>query len=446
MGACRRMQSYDPVAAVLAPAGMGHLMPIVTYMFCPPRAPRDNRHYLNINGAWTATGVTIDGTMLATGAISGGAGTFSFTDPAACVYKVSVEWESGNYNRRVLELGFNRALTVGEVASFDLAFITAIVAGTGLDPAVCSVATAGSLADSSVWGTFKSDVSRSIIGGVTSSPPVVSTYSLVYKVAGAYQGGVLAPNGEIHFVPTFAVRGQKINAAGVVSTYSLAYTVVGAYAGGVLASNGDIHFVPYHAVVGQKISPAGVVSTYALAYTVGGTCQGGVLAPNGDIHFVPYSAVVGQKINAAGVVSTYSLAYTVADAYVGGVLAPNGDIHFVPLNAVVGQKISPAGVVSTYSLAYTVANAYRGGVLAPNGDIHFVPFSAVVGQKINAAGVVSTYSLAYTVANAYIGGVLAPNGDIHFVPYSATRGQKLSINPVVPFSLNMCLTQWINKL
>ena len=83
----------------------------------------------------------------------------------------------------------------------------------------------------------------------------------------------------------------------VGSTYSLVYTAVAAYYGGVLAPNGDIHFVPLNATVGQKISPAGLVSTYSLVYTVVGAYHGGVLAPNGDIHFVPYFATVGQKIS-----------------------------------------------------------------------------------------------------------------------------------------------------
>jgi hypothetical protein len=68
-----------------------------------------------------------------------------------------------------------------------------------------------------------------------------------------------------------------------------------AYYGGVLAPNGDIHFVPFNATVGQKISSAGVVSTYSLVYT-GGTYLGGVLAPNGDIHFVPFGTSRGQKV------------------------------------------------------------------------------------------------------------------------------------------------------
>jgi hypothetical protein len=76
---------------------------------------------------------------------------------------------------------------------------------------------------------------------------------LVNTGAGTYIGGVLAPNGDIHFVPYAATMGQKINAAGVVSTYTLVNTA-GAYLGGVLAPNGDIHFVPYTAAVGQKIS------------------------------------------------------------------------------------------------------------------------------------------------------------------------------------------------
>jgi hypothetical protein len=234
--------------------------------------------------------------------------------------------------------------------------------------------------------------------------------------------------------------------AGIVSTYSLAYTANSAYYNGVLAPNGDIHFVPYRAVVGQKINTlTDVVSTYSLVYTGNSTYRGGVLAPNGDIHFVPYNANRGQKINSSGVVSTYSLVYSRTDAYTGGVLAPNGDIHFVPYNANRGQKISSAGVVSTYSLVYTTTEAYSGGVLAPNGDIHFVPHFADRGQKVSAAGVVSTYSLVYTGLSAYIGGVLAPNGSIYFVPHSAVVGQKIATCPAIPFGLDTCLSSYLNK-
>jgi len=281
------------------------------------------------------------------------------------------------------------------------------------------------------WTKFKKILDRGVEAGTLYSNPMVSTYSLVYTAAGAYNGGVLAPNGDIHFVPLNANRGQKINMSGVVSTYSLVYTAADAYIGGVLAPNGDIYFVSANAVVGQKIDASGVVSTYSLVYTTAAAYVGGVLAPNGDIYFVPANAVVGQKIDASGVVSTYSLVYTTTNAYSGGVLAPNGDIHFVPRSGNRGQKISASGVVSTYSLVYTTTNAYIGGVLAPNGDIHFVPASANRGQKIDINGVVSTYSLVYTTGFAYYAGVLMPNGDIHFVPFSAAVGQKIDASGVV---------------
>jgi hypothetical protein len=275
---------------------------------------------------------------------------------------------------------------------------------------------------------------------------IVSTYSLVYTVNGAYYGGVLSPNGDIHMIPFSASVGQKISSSGVVSTYSLVYTVNGAYIGGVLSPNGDIHMIPFSASVGQKISSSGVVSTYSLVYTVNGAYYGGVLSPNGDIHMIPYNASVGQKISSSGVVSTYSLIYTTTGAYYGGVLDSNGNIHLVPHYASVGQKISSSGVVSTYSLIYTTTYAYWGGVLSPNGDIHIIPYNASVGQKISSSGVVSTYSLVYTVNGAYVGGVLSPNGDIHMIPFSASVGQKISILVDKPFSLALCCSPYLNKL
>ena len=144
-----------------------------------------------------------------------------------------------------------------------------------------------------------------------------------------------------------ATNGGKLFTSQLITTYTLVYTSVTAYSGGVLAPNGDIHFVPYSATVGQKINSAGVVSTYTLAYTaVTVAYAGGVLVPNGDIYFIPLSGRVGQKINSAGVVSTYTLAYSVGTAYSGGVLMPNGDIYFIPFGAAVGQKITTFSTIN----------------------------------------------------------------------------------------------------
>jgi len=98
-------------------------------------------------------------------------------------------------------------------------------------------------------------------------------------------------------VPYNSQVGQKISPKGVVSTYSLVYTGEGLYRGGVLAPNGDIHFVPYNATVGQKISPSGNVSTYSLAYTTNKAYAGGCLDIFGNIHFIPYNSKIGQKVS-----------------------------------------------------------------------------------------------------------------------------------------------------
>lgn len=67
-------------------------------------------------------------------------------------------------------------------------------------------------------------INDTIDGGFLTTTPIVSTYSLAYTVANSYMGGILAPNGDVHFIPCYSTRGQKISPSGVVSTYSLAYT------------------------------------------------------------------------------------------------------------------------------------------------------------------------------------------------------------------------------
>jgi len=148
----------------------------------------------------------------------------------------------------------------------------------------------------SAWPNLQTALYRSVNGGTTFSSGMISTYSLVKTTSAAYFGGILAFNGDIHFVPQSANVGQKVDVNGVVSTYSLAYTTTSAYAGGVLAPNGDIHFVPSSGAMGQKVSVIGTVSTYSLTYTVAAAYAGGVLTSTGDIHFMPYSAARGQKV------------------------------------------------------------------------------------------------------------------------------------------------------
>ena len=58
------------------------------------------------------------------------------------------------------------------------------------------------------WRDFKNLLNKSVTAGSIFSNPIVSTYSLIYTVLNAYVGGILAPNGDIHFVPQGANRGQ----------------------------------------------------------------------------------------------------------------------------------------------------------------------------------------------------------------------------------------------
>ena len=70
--------------------------------------------------------------------------------------------------------------------------------------------------DEVAFQNFQKNLYKSVNGGVAfnnnGTNGIVSTYSLVYTTAsGAYFGGVLAPNGDIHFVPLSADRGQSIS-------------------------------------------------------------------------------------------------------------------------------------------------------------------------------------------------------------------------------------------
>lgn len=52
-------------------------------------------------------------------------------------------------------------------------------------------------------------LNKSAKAGSLFSNTVVSTYSLAYTYSGAYEGGVLDLNGNLHFCPSYSGRGQK---------------------------------------------------------------------------------------------------------------------------------------------------------------------------------------------------------------------------------------------
>jgi hypothetical protein len=267
-----------------------------------------------------------------------------------------------------------------------------------------------------------------------------------------YCGGVLAPNGDVHFIPSIAKHGLKINKYGVVSTYNLIYkspdsfydTVGGEYVGGVLAPNGDIHFVPYLATIGQKISTtANTSTTYTTSsYAInGGGYAGGVLTPNGEVHFIPKTATVGQKITLNGDIITYqfpnNFSYPYSNSYsfsLGSSFSFNGDSQLNSNNIIRSNGTPDTG---DYSLSFYFA------VTSGSGDIYYRPNSLEI-RKTDG----SLYQLInYNTLSFYTGPfILNPNGTIMMTPYNSPAQLFIfDTNELRLLPRNVYFSQFFNK-
>jgi len=261
----------------------------------------------------------------------------------------------------------------------------------------------------------------------------------------AYIGGVLAPNGKIYCIPTYAT------AVGVIDPVAQTFTTFGsapgsaAYQGGVLAPNGKIYCIPYASTSVGVIDPvANTFTTPVSGSAPGGFAYlGGVLAPNGKIYCSPCgTTAVGVIDPVANTFTTFGTSPgAVGGDYSGGVLAPNGKIYCIPLNGSTVGVIDP--VANTfYSNIVTgtipTGSAYWGGVLAPNGKIYCIPHSAyTVGVIDPDLNTFTTFGSPPGSA-AYIGGVLGANGKIYCMPHSsATIGV---IDPVLNSFSNFAIT------
>jgi hypothetical protein len=128
-----------PVGKVLKLAGLSGLARNVTHMFYPndPSRASGNRHYLNINGQWVTTGVTMTGVMDATGVVTGG--TFSYLAPVGTVETYQITWANGGSPVVSFCIGFNRSLTAAErTALGQAAFWAQLFAGTAILTADCT--------------------------------------------------------------------------------------------------------------------------------------------------------------------------------------------------------------------------------------------------------------------------------------------------------------------
>jgi streptogramin lyase len=263
----------------------------------------------------------------------------------------------------------------------------------------------------------------------------------------AYIGGVLAPNGKIYFCPQSATIGAIVDPANnTVTTYGSFPGSGATYDGAIVAPNGKIYFIPQQATVGRIVDTSNnSVTTYG-SFPGGGSYVGAVLAPNGKIYLAPYNATIGRFVDPSdNSVTTYG-SFPAGGGYVGGVLAPNGKIYFVPYNATVGRFVDPSNnSVTTYG-SFPESGAYQGGVLAPNGKIYFSPFGATLGRFVDPTNnTVTTYGSFLGSAAGYDGAVLAPNGKIYFVPHTATVGRVANTLNNNNFNLNVCTNPFFNK-
>ena len=272
------------------------------------------------------------------------------------------------------------------------------------------------------------DYLSAVAASNTSAANAVSVEQYGSFPAGAYNRAVLAPNGNIYFVPYGGAVGAIVNPSNnSVTTYG-SFPANASYVGGVLAPNGKIYFVPHNSTIGRFVDPSNnTVTTYG-SFQAGGAYNGGVLAPNGKIYFAPAAATAGAIVDPSsngGTSVQFYGSFPGSGAYQGAVLAPNGKIYFVPNNTSLGAIVDPANnTVTTYGNFPTIS-AYGGSVLAPNGKIYFAPgntsVGAIVDPSSNGGTSVQFYGSFPTNA-AYVDSVLAPNGKIYFVPYNATVG------------------------
>lgn len=358
------------------------------------------------------------------------------------------------------------------------------------------------------WNNFKPLLEEAKRAGkaIKNTDTLITTFPLFHPYRGGYpyhyRGGVLTPNGDLHFVPFSSFVGEKINIyTDQVSTYALIYTADYAYCGGILAPDGSVHFIPWDAPVGQKINPNGTVSTYSLPSHSG--FSGGVLSPNGDyIYFAPRSNGFGLKVNvstnqavsfnlsagrySSGAVitkeglicfiggfaftntstllnpsnDTWTEVNTIVEGF-SGVLDLDGNIHMVPktpyLNSRGSKLNTSTNVVTTYSIPSTSLNFGIGGTLSPDGSIIFA--TEQMDEQYNVKiydDIAYTYPLnAFNLldsSNAYFsaGAVLAPNGSIYFIPQSSVGSSgvasyKMNLATGVTFGMSVCLSPFYNK-
>lgn len=241
-------------------------------------------------------------------------------------------------------------------------------------------------------------------------------YSLVYtNPIGAYAGGVLAPNGDIHFVPTTAPVGQKVDKYGIVSTYVLAKqnvfsvldSIGGDFVGGVLSPDGYIHFVPYLSSCGQRVNLSnGSCETYSIPGSSGGYA-GGVLLPNGEIHFIrAISAKPGMKV-VGNIATTYQIDSTNVSSTKGSKINLDGEASLYGM----GAKILANGVINTVYKDFIGTN-FSTFTYSSDGFTYMGSTLGIISVFDLDGNLIYSYSVNSSALTPTL--ITNPKGDIYF--------------------------------
>eukprot|EP00050_Salpingoeca_kvevrii_P010312 m.311539 g.311539 ORF g.311539 m.311539 type:complete len:419 (+) comp27873_c0_seq1:146-1402(+) len=254
------------------------------------------------------------------------------------------------------------------------------------------------------------------------------------SAGGSMRGAVVAPNGLLYTVPSYATSVAIIDPeTNTVDTTSLMgdpswTTTPYKWHGGVLAPNGKIYCIPdvYGSVL--IIDPATNTMDYTSIGGYGtdfGKWHGGVLAPNGKIYCIPFQAdsvlVIDPATNTGN--TDFTLSLEGDRKWSEGVLAADGKIYCAPYNVNSVLIIDPA--TNTIDTSITIApglQQYTSVVLLPSGLIYMPPLNASAVLVLDPATRevdTTTITLPDGPDLRWHGSVLARDGRIYSLPYES---------------------------
>ena len=123
-----------------------------------------------------------------------------------------------------------------------------------------------------------------------------STPTGTYPGSGAFEGGVLLPDGRVFLVPCGSTTARIYNpTTDTLTTPTGTYPGSTAFVGGVLLPDGRVFIVPCYSTTARIYNPtADTLTTPTGTYAGSGAFQAGVLLPDGRVFLVPYNSTTAR--------------------------------------------------------------------------------------------------------------------------------------------------------